>query len=76
MPHSAASDLGLHCLPMSFLWESWYNWVKICMSILPLVGVSKNYVDSIRCPMLQQIIWVYIISSVRSYALGNYGIKF
>ena len=21
MPHSAASDLGLHCLPMSFLWD-------------------------------------------------------
>ena len=21
MPHSAASDLGLHCLPMSLLWD-------------------------------------------------------
>ena len=22
-PHSAASDLGLHCLPMSLLWDAW-----------------------------------------------------
>ena len=22
MPHSAASDLGLHCLPMPFLWDA------------------------------------------------------
>ena len=28
MPHFAASDLGLHCLPMSFLWEARHKWVK------------------------------------------------
>ena len=28
MPHSAASDLGLHCLPMSLLWDTRYKWVK------------------------------------------------
>ena len=28
MPHSAASDLGLHCLPMSHLWDARYKWVK------------------------------------------------
>ena len=26
MPHSAASDLGLHCLPMSFLWDTRHKW--------------------------------------------------
>ena len=27
-PHSAASDLGLHCLPMSVLWNAMHKWVK------------------------------------------------
>ena len=28
MPHSAASDLGLHCLPVSLLWDTSLIWVK------------------------------------------------
>ena len=28
MPHSAASDLGLHCLPMFHLWDARHKWVK------------------------------------------------
>ena len=30
-PRSAASDLGLHCLPMSILWDARrnYKWVKL-----------------------------------------------
>ena len=27
-PRSAASDLGLHCLPMSLLWDAWLIWVN------------------------------------------------
>ena len=27
-PRSAASDLGLHCLPMSCLWDARLKWVK------------------------------------------------
>ena len=27
-PRSAASDLGLHCLPMSHLWDVRHKWVK------------------------------------------------
>ena len=27
-PHSAASDLGLHCLPISLLWDGRYKRVK------------------------------------------------
>ena len=28
-PHSAASDLGLHCLLMSLLWDARLKWVKM-----------------------------------------------
>ena len=27
-PCSVASDLGLHCLPMSLLWDARLKWVK------------------------------------------------
>ena len=27
-PHSVSSDLGLHCLPMSLLWDARLKWVK------------------------------------------------
>ena len=38
MPHSAASDLGLHCLPMSHLWDIKHKWVKFTVKI----GYIKN----------------------------------
>ena len=28
MPHFAASDLDLHCLPMSLLWDARHIWVR------------------------------------------------
>ena len=28
-PHSAASDLLLHCLPMSLLWDTRHKWVQL-----------------------------------------------
>ena len=28
MPCSVAPDLGLHCLPMSLLWDAKYKWVN------------------------------------------------
>ena len=30
-PLSAASDLGLHCLPMSHLWDARLKWVNVLM---------------------------------------------
>ena len=27
-PHFAASDLGLHCLPMPLLWDAGHKWVN------------------------------------------------
>ena len=29
---SAASDLGLHCLPMSFLWDARHKWIECLLS--------------------------------------------
>ena len=29
MPHSAASDYGLHCLLISLLWDARHKWVKM-----------------------------------------------
>ena len=29
MPHSVASDLGLHCLPMFLLWDARLKWVNL-----------------------------------------------
>ena len=29
MPRSVASDLGLHYLPISLLWDARHKWVKI-----------------------------------------------
>ena len=31
---TAASDLGLHCLPMSFLWDARHKWINICVQII------------------------------------------
>ena len=27
-PHDMASDMGLHCLPLTLLWVSMQEWVK------------------------------------------------
>ena len=31
-PRSVASDLGLHCLPMSHLWDARLKWVNVAFS--------------------------------------------
>ena len=33
-PSSATSDLGLHCLPMSFLWDARLKWDNILLAFL------------------------------------------
>ena len=37
MPHSAASDLGLHCLPISLLRVSRLQWVNMSSDIWTLL---------------------------------------
>ena len=39
MPHSMASDLGLHCLPMSLLWEARH---KCVFFLFGFYGPFKN----------------------------------
>ena len=41
MPGSVASDLGLHCLPMSLLWEVRFKWVNVSDSIVILCKFCK-----------------------------------
>ena len=38
-PRSAASDLDLHCLPMSHLWDARHKWVKQTVRMHKLFGV-------------------------------------
>ena len=40
-PHSAASDLGLHCLPVSLLWDARHKWVKD-MQNNPFINLHLN----------------------------------
>ena len=55
--HSLASDLGLHCLPMSLLWDARLKWVKRFgaeWTLLPkLIGQAhflyKGYLVSFYC---------------------------
>ena len=39
MPHSAASDLGLHCLPITLLRVSQLQWVKCLFTCLEMMYV-------------------------------------
>ena len=46
-PRSAASDFGLHCLPMSQKWDARLIWVNICL-ILTVVDVKSGTAVSSR----------------------------
>ena len=41
MPRSAACNLGLHCLPMSFLWDARHKRVRIQIRILYLTKIIQ-----------------------------------
>ena len=41
-PHSVSSDVGLHCLPITLLWD--YNGLLVMFSIAP---EKRGYPDSI-----------------------------
>ena len=45
-PRSAASDLGLHCLPMSILWDTRYKWVKTTVNSSPFTEIVGSVVFS------------------------------
>ena len=45
-PHSAASDLGLYCLPMSLLWDARLKWVKRTANQFPSLQITTRAVLS------------------------------
>ena len=47
MPHSAASDLGLHCLPVTLLRVSRLKWVKPYSSYITSTSVKHLYFGTI-----------------------------
>ena len=51
-PHSAASDLGLHCLPSTLLWVSQLQWVKwnLEQRILKIKHYYEVQGDFLRLP--------------------------
>ena len=43
-PQFAASDLGLHGLPMSLLWDARHEWVKLCLGKYRILTCTRtNY---------------------------------
>ena len=55
-PHNAASDLGLHCLPMSFLWDDRHNDLRgaFCfvffLELDPFSKGRQNQLDIVTYP--------------------------
>ena len=43
-PHLAASDLGLHCLPVSLLWNARHKWIN--MKSLEFMFKSTSVVNN------------------------------
>ena len=54
-PHSVASDLCLHCLQMSLLWEAWYKWAykssDLHISLIRAFGIYRHI---LQCPVILQ----------------------
>ena len=52
MPHAAASDLGLHCLPNTCLWVSSLHWVKTHQPVVKFTCSkfrTKKQDKALRC---------------------------
>ena len=59
MPHSAASDLGLHCLPITLLWVSRLQWVKPVL--FASVKNQKKWTEQIQMDVSSHPIWIYSV---------------
>ena len=65
MPLSAASDLGLHCLPMSHLWDARHKWVLYVFQQAGLLpGSTLSDIHSAVLDKLQCRFWRIFIQSV------------
>ena len=47
-PHSAASDLGLHCLPITLLRVSRLQWVKLLKSVITTTIIQEAFKNSFQ----------------------------
>ena len=52
MPHSAASDLGLHCLPVTLLGVSRLQWVKCNTPIFSVTIGSRSLSKNLQKPFI------------------------
>ena len=50
MPHSAASDLGLHCFPMSHKKDARLIWVNVVNKKIVFLHASYKRVDYLYTP--------------------------
>ena len=54
-PHSAASDLGLHCLPFTLLRVSRLQWVNPLVHLVLIVWNSKYLnLSNVKCNFVSQ----------------------
>ena len=56
-PHSAVSDLGLHCLPNTLLGISRLQWVKIMFA---LIGISLGQYQGIPASLARWLSWMLV----------------
>ena len=78
MPHSVASDLGLHCLPMSLLWDARLKWVNeqlLCQKKACLLYITQKHTKvkvhnwlrtkaNIQGPLVQSVVCFFVCVEV------------
>ena len=66
-PCSAASDLGLHCLPMSQKWDARLMWVKVFgLKIICYHKTIDSYSVSFLCNASNYYLWKKIQNKIFS----------
>ena len=60
-PHDAASDLGLHCLPVTLLRVSWLQWVKVGFSVVFSVSFCSRWTLKRGFVFITAALFVFII---------------
>ena len=56
-PRSAASDLGLHCLPITLLRVSRLQWYKVCLQVNGLIPRDISANGKIWQGITENLLW-------------------